>query len=84
LALKKPRTQITLHLDGKIVTDNRALADPVEPTADGYGPYGGEGGNPRNTSWSLELDREIRSNPWLRIANEQRNTQDSLFPDGQL
>jgi hypothetical protein len=35
--------------------------------------------NPRSTSWSLELDRQLLSNLILRVAYEQRNTSDDLI-----
>jgi TonB dependent receptor/Carboxypeptidase regulatory-like domain len=38
----------------------------------------GEIRNPRSTSWSLELDRQIRPDLWLRIAYEQRNTTENF------
>ncbi len=35
--------------------------------------------NPRSTSWSLELDRQLLSNLFLRVAYEQRNTSEDLI-----
>jgi hypothetical protein len=35
--------------------------------------------NPRSTSWSLELDRQVLSRLYLRVAYEQRNTSDDLI-----
>jgi len=35
--------------------------------------------NPRSTSWSLELDRQVLSNLFLRVAYEQRNTSNDLI-----
>jgi CarboxypepD_reg-like domain/TonB dependent receptor len=35
--------------------------------------------NPRSTSWSLELDRQIVSNLSLRVAYEQRNTSNDFI-----
>jgi Carboxypeptidase regulatory-like domain len=38
----------------------------------------GELRNPRSTSWSLELDRQILTGLFLRLAYEQRNTSNDL------
>src|SRR6266481_1546670 len=35
--------------------------------------------NPRSTSWSLELDRQVLSNLSLRLAYEQRNTSNDFI-----
>jgi TonB dependent receptor-like, beta-barrel/Carboxypeptidase regulatory-like domain len=35
--------------------------------------------NPRSTSWSLELDREVVSNLLVRVAYEQRHTTDDFL-----
>lgn len=35
--------------------------------------------NPRSTSWSLELDRQVLSSLLLRVAYEQRNTSDDFI-----
>ena len=35
--------------------------------------------NPRSTSWNLELDRQVLSNLFLRVAYEQRNTSNDLI-----
>ena len=35
--------------------------------------------SPRSTSWSLELDRQVLSSLYLRVAYEQRNTSNDLI-----
>jgi hypothetical protein len=35
--------------------------------------------NPRSTSWNLELDRQVLSNLFLRVAYEQRNSSNDLI-----
>ena len=57
------------------------LGPNSEPTSSVFYQNEIDGGlrNPRSTSWSLELDRQVLSNLFLRVAYEQRNTSNDLI-----
>ncbi len=57
------------------------LAPNGEPTSSVSYQNQIDGGlrSPRSTSWSLELDRQVLSNLFLRFAYEQRNTSNDLI-----
>ncbi len=57
------------------------LAPNGEPTSSVSYQNEIDGGlrSPRSTSWNLELDRQVLSNLFLRVAYEQRNTSNDLI-----
>jgi hypothetical protein len=57
------------------------LAPNGEPTSSVSYQNQIDGGlrSPRSTSWSLELDRQVLSSLFLRVAYEQRNTRNDLI-----